>query len=216
MFRFFVVCLAVLIQSGCGNILVQEEQVQKQLERFESVDANMYEPQQELLKLEGEEKQVYEQLVTLRLDNQAEMKSLADEANELLEQRKKLLEKEKRAVKESKEAFQQVEPLIHGMSDEGIQREWEKMKEVMTHRYTSYEELYNEYDVALKEGGELYRVFLQSPFSTVSVENQIKKIDEQYKRVAERNHSFNNWTDEYHKERDVLYEKIAGNPNKTK
>jgi Putative cell-wall binding lipoprotein len=209
MIRIVLICLFILFQSGCNKTIYKEQEVQQQLEKFESVDANMQEPQQELLKLEEEEKQVYEQLVALRVDEHTQMKVLTDQAKALLDQRKEMLEKERAAVQYSHQEFQQIDPFMKEVANEQAQQEWEKMKEVMGNRYSSYEELYSEYDAVLKEGGELYNVFLHSPLQVMEVENQIKKIDEKYKRLAELNQSFNNWTEKYYKEKNILYEKMG-------
>jgi hypothetical protein len=210
MIRLLVICSILLCQVGCDDGVKKEQQVQKQLEKFERVDANVYEPQQELRQLEEEEKGVYEQLVKLRVDEQIRIKELTDKAKKLLGQRQKIVEKEKETIWKARQEFHGVEPLMKDISNSNVQQEWEKVKGIEENRYASYDELYTEYGQVLKEGSELYRVFSHSPLQMTEIENQIKKIDEKYKRVIELNDSFNNWTEQYYKEKHVLYEKMGG------
>ena len=88
--------------SGCFNGS-PEEKIQKILEKTAEKENDFNEHQEPLNELEKKEKEQYEKIIKLGMDEYEQIVELSDEATKNLEQREAIIEKEQTSMQSSKE-----------------------------------------------------------------------------------------------------------------
>lgn len=195
-----------LIMSGCFNGS-PEEKIQKILEKTAEKESDFNEHQEPLNELEKKEKEQYEKIIKLGMDEYEQIVELSDEATKNLEQREAIIEKEQTSMQNSKEEFKKIDEQIGKIEDEKVKKEATEMEKVMTERYDTYDSLYEAYRQSLDYDRELYELFKKEDLKMDELQGQIKKINTSYAKVLKANKQFNALTEKSNQKKESFYDR---------
>ncbi|PJN87307.1 hypothetical protein CVN76_28545 [Bacillus sp. mrc49] len=191
--------------SGCFNGS-PEEKIQKILEKTAEKESDFNEHQEPLNELEKKEKEQYEKIIKLGMDEYEQIVELSDEATKNLEQREAIIEKEQTSMQNSKEEFKKIDEQIGKIEDEKVKKEATEMEKVMTERYDTYDSLYEAYRQSLDYDRELYELFKKEDLKMDELQGQIKKINTSYAKVLKANKQFNALTEKSNQKKESFYD----------
>lgn len=183
--------------------------VEKMYETLEKVvlSEKGFEDQQDpLVKLENEEQIIYEKIISLGMKEADEIKKLADAALAIVEKKKEHLEKEQESLAASKSEFETISPLIEEIKEPELKDKAQKLYNIMLERYSVYEELHNQYTIALQLDEDLYAMFKEDTPLLDQLQEQITKINAKYQEVLQSSEKFNEKTKQYNDTKISFYE----------
>src|SRR5690625_2247349 len=128
---FIAGTIAVLF-SACSDST--EEQIHTHLEEAVAQEAEFEEQQQQITELEQREQELYSEIIQLDMDDFDQIKTLSEEALEVIDERAEKITQERESIESSQESFQLTEDLIAEL-DEGVKEKGEEMYNVMESRY---------------------------------------------------------------------------------
>ncbi|MCM3586266.1 YkyA family protein [Mesobacillus maritimus] len=191
--------------SGCLNRTTPAEEMFETLERVVQIEQNFEEQQAPLLELEKQEKDIYEKIIELNMQDYDEVVRLADQAIVITEKRKEHIEREHESMQESREAFNEVNAIIEKLEDKGLQKQAEELYDLMQQRYVIHDKLYKHYSEGLESDKELYNLFKKEDLTIEKLGEQINKVNESYEKVLDANQEFNDVTDKYNQKKLDFY-----------
>ncbi|WP_309865353.1 YkyA family protein [Bacillus sp. SLBN-46] len=213
--RFFISVIAVIfIISGCQAEETPEEKMYDVLEKVVDKEKVFEEQQDPLVKLEEEEKVLYDQIIKLGMKEYAQIVKLSDKALTLTEKRKTLMEKETNSIKDSEKEFKKVAIIKDDLDNQELKKLANDLYDTMTKRYEAHEVLYKEYTDALKNDKELYEMFKNKDLPLQDLEAKVVQLNDNYKKVFEANENFNQLTEQYNDKKLAFYKKAGLNPDK--
>lgn len=203
--------LVLIFLSGCGEKTV--ETIYAHLEKAVVLEEMFKEQQKPLLEAEEQEHKIYEQIISLGMNEFNEIVKLSQEAGSLVDKRADLIEKEKESIEAGYIEFQKIADLIAKLEDEQLINAANEMKEKMEQRYQAYQSLYKNYKTALQLDKELYEMLQKKDLTIDQLQEQIDKINEAYEKVIADKDEFNQFTEEYNELKKSFYEKAKLNVN---
>lgn len=206
---FFVFIVGVLSLAGCLDRQSAEEKMFTELEKVVSIEKTFEDQQDPLVQLENEEKEIYEQIITLGMKEYDKIVKLSDEALKIADKRKEHIDKEKQSIDESKKEFENVSSITEELKDPDLKKQAKDLERTMAKRYEIHEELYKNYTLGLQYDRELYKMLKDKDLSFEKLEEQINKVNKVYETVLENNQSFNSQTEKYNKEKMAFYKKAG-------
>ncbi|MEP9406104.1 YkyA family protein [Peribacillus frigoritolerans] len=202
---FVILLLSLVILTGCFNGS-PEERIHKILEKTAEKESDLTENQEPLNDLEKKEKEKYEKIIKLGLDDYEQIVELSDEATKNIDEREKIIEKEQSRMQSSKEQFNQIDEQIGKIEDEKIKKEATEMKKIMGERYSTYDDLYDAYQQSLAYDRELYELFKKEDLKMDELQVQIEKINTSYTKVLKANEEFNALTEKSNQKKESFYD----------
>src|SRR5690606_34136918 len=169
--------------SGCVSGPTPEEEIYETLEHVVSVEKDFEKQQDPLVDLEKKEKEIYDQLISLSMNDYDKIVNLADEALSIVDEREEHLQNEKESINKSKEEVEKVDSIIKEIKDADLKQEVSDLINVMEERYTSYDKLFESYSNALQLDRSLYEMFKNKDLTLEELEDQINKINDMYEQV---------------------------------
>ncbi|MGM8366224.1 YkyA family protein [Virgibacillus sp. W0181] len=203
-YTFIAIIGLMLFLSACG----QENAIDKMYNHMEEtvkLEKGFEEQQSEITKLEEKEKELYNEIIELGMDDFGQIVDLSDEAIDTINKRKEKIDQEKESIQASKEEFLKVEKLIEDLDEEDIKNKAQEMYDEMVTRYESYDEIYSAYTTSLNLEKELYTMLQKEDIEQDELISQITKINESYKKVLEANKQFNEQTVTYNNLKKEFY-----------
>lgn len=176
------------------------------LEEAVSLENAFEEQQDDIVKLEKKEQELYSQIVDLSMEEFDKIKSIAGEAIGVIEKREDKIELEKDSIDASKEEFSKVKDLIGDLEDKKAKDKANKMYDIMMKRYDGYDKLNDAYTQSLKLEKELYTMLQKEDLKQETLTEHIKKINASYKKVLDANEQFNTLTEKYNKQKKEFYD----------
>ncbi|RSL31087.1 hypothetical protein D7Z54_22480 [Salibacterium salarium] len=196
-------CVFIGVLSACGS--TSAEKVYTHLEEAASME-NEFEAQQEpIMELEQQEQELYEEMLSLGIEELEQIESLSEEATGYAKERKELLETEKESIEAAFEEYKRGEEQLDNVED--VDEEAQAVKEAMNNRYEAYQDLYESYKTAIEKDIILYEAFTKKELTIDDLQAEIDEVNEQYSMVVENRDQFNKYTDEYNEAKDAFYEK---------
>ncbi len=195
----------LLIMTGCFNG-TPEERIHKILEKTAEKENDFNEHQEPLNELEKKEKEQYEKIIKLGMDEYEQIVELSDEAAKNLDKREEIIKNEQTSMQASKEEFDKIDKQIGKIEDEKVKKEATEMKKVMTERYDTYDDLYEAYKQSLANDRELYDLFKKEDLKMDELQGQIKKINVSYAEVLKANKQFNALTEKSNQKKERFYD----------
>jgi len=202
---FSVMLITIFVLSGCFNQQTPEEEIYDVLERAVELEKDFENQQNPLLDLENEEKELYNQIISLGLKEYDKIVQLSKQAIEIVDKRKDLMEKENESIRSAKKEFEKVKPILEKIEDENNKKLGEKLYETMMDRYDAHEKLYDKYMEGLTYDRELYEMFQNKDLSMKDLQSQIEKINQTYEEVIKANQVFNDTTNQYNQDKMEFY-----------
>ncbi|MBU8906756.1 YkyA family protein [Desertibacillus haloalkaliphilus] len=201
---FIIMLLASMVLSGCSTD--PAETIYNHLEKAVAMEDVFEQQQQPLVDAEQREHQLYEEIISLGVEEFEEIRSLAEEALTIVEQRQGYIEKEKESLDASFEEFLKVETEIESIDNQDVRSSADELVEVMNKRYDKYQELYHEYENAIDLDRELYEMLQDEELTIDVLQEQIDLINTSYQSVSELKETFNQYTESYNQHKKDFYE----------
>jgi len=201
-----VMFVTIFVLSGCFNQQTPEEQIYDVLEKAVDLEKDFENQQDPLLDLENEEKELYNQIISLGMKEYDKIVQLSKQAIEIVDKRKDLMEKENDSILSAKKEFEKMKPILEKIEDENNKKLGEKLYDTMMDRYDAHEKLYEKYMEGLSYDRELYEMFQNKDLSMKDLQSQIEKINQTYEEVIKANQVFNDTTNQYNQDKMEFYE----------
>lgn len=202
MFVTFIIAFTLI---GCNNTSVTD-QMYEHLEKSVELEKDNEKLQQDIITLEKKEQAIYDQVRDLSMDQFDEIKSLSNDALEIISERQEKLEQEKEHIESSKEEFVKNKALIEKIEDEEVKKSARKMYDQMIERYDTYEQLYETYENTLELEAELYEKIQSEEMSHEQISIHIEEVNDSYDQVLKLNDQFNEATREYNNLKMIFYQ----------
>ncbi|WP_343327789.1 YkyA family protein [Lentibacillus saliphilus] len=193
------------VLSACTGASTTE-QIYDHLEKTVELEAGFEEQQEPIIALERQEQAIYKQIIEIGMEDFDKIKSLADEAIDLIDKRREKIELEKESIEKAKEEFSKVEALIDDIDDEGVKSKAQNMHEIMTERFSAYNDLYDAYTASLDQEEQLYKLLKKEDLEQDQLTEQINNVNKSYEEILTANDAFNEYTVEYNTLKTAFYE----------
>lgn len=208
--RFIIPVIAVIfILSGCLAKETPEEKMYDVLEKVVSKEKVFEEQQEPLVKLEDEEKTLYDEIIKLGMKEYDQIVKLSDKALALIDKRKEHMEKETKSIRDSEKEFKKVAKIKDEIQDKELAQLANDLYSIMTQRYQAHEVLNKNYNEALKNDKELYEMFKNKDVPLEDLESKVTQLNDNYKKVFEANENFNKLTEQYNDKKVAFYKKAG-------
>ncbi|RWR12403.1 YkyA family protein [Siminovitchia fortis] len=204
-----ILLASATLLSACGT---PEEQIHKSLEETVVLEKDFEKQQKPLMKLEKEEKSLFDEIMNLGMKKFDEIVALSDKALANLDKREELLAKEEKAMAASKKEFDNIDHLIDKLKDDQLKGKAKELKKLMNRRYDSHEQLVKAYREAIKEDRKIYEMMKDKELKLEDLEAQIETANNVQEEVLKASEQFNKFTDQFNEEKEKLY-KEAGITN---
>lgn len=210
--RFILSVIAVIfILTGCTSKEKNAEELYQVLESVVDAEKEFEEQQENLVKLEKQEKDIYNQIMALGMKQHEEIVKLSDEALLLIEKRRDHLKKEIDSIKASEAKFKKAEEIKTKIKDPEQKRSADDLFVIMTNRYKVHKQLSKEYSNALDRDKELYLMLKSENISYDKLETHVMELNTTYKKVADANEEFNELTAQYNQKKLEFYKEAGLN-----
>ncbi|MED4452704.1 YkyA family protein [Metabacillus fastidiosus] len=186
----------LIMLTGCFGPS-PEEKIFDILEKSADKEEIFKEQQQPLADLEQKESKLYDEIVSLGMEEHDKIVSKSKEALKLVGEREERLAKEHESMKASKEESGNLKTEIAAIEEDNVKKSAEKVRDVVEKRYASYEKIYKDYEKAITYDKELYTMLQKKDLKIEDLEAQINKNNEIYKQILTGNDEFNKLTEEY-------------------
>jgi hypothetical protein len=206
---WIVLLVVLIILSGCLNQKTTAEKMYEVMEKVVLEETTFENQQSPLVQAEKEEKQLYDQIISLGMKEYEQILKLADEALLLVEKRKALMANETESIEKSEVEFKKLLPYIEKLDEPTLKKDAKKLYKIMLQRYKLHENLNQAYLDVTKLDTELYQMFKRKDLSMEDLENQINQINIKYEEIFEINKQFNLNTEEYNDLKLVFYQKAG-------
>lgn len=199
----------VISLAGCMDRQTPEEKMFEELEKVVSTEKVFEDQQDPLVELEKQEKEIYEQIISLGMKEYDQIVKLADEALKIADKREDHIEKEKESIKKSEQEFKNVSKITEDIEEPSLKKQAAELQATMKERYKIHDELYKNYKQGIQYDKELYEMLKDKDLSFEKLEEQINKVNKVYESVLKNNQEFNDKTDQYNKEKMDFYKKAG-------
>lgn len=211
--RITRISIAVVISSflltGCISRESSAEKLYQVLENVVDAEKEFEEQQEPLVELERQEKEIYNEIMTLGMKQHEKIVTLSDEALSIIEKRKNHLQLEIDSINASKTEFKKAEEIISDIKDSEQKKKAEDLSKIMKKRYQLHNRLSKEYSSALDRDKELYLMLKEESILYDKLEAHVADLNTTYQKVLEANEEFNDLTAQYN-EKKLEYYKQAG------
>lgn len=213
--RIILYILAVVfVVTGCLNKETSPEKLYQVLEKVVEAEKEFEKQQEPLFQLEQQEKEIYNQIMTLGMKKHDEIVRLSDEALSIVQERRELLQKEVNSINASKNEFKKAADLKEKIKETELKKTADDLFKIMDERYRIHSQLSKEYLTALDDDKELYLILKNENISYDNLEAHVTKLNATYKKVYEANEKFNELTEQYNDKKLVFYKKAGLNLEK--
>ncbi|MET3698155.1 putative cell-wall binding lipoprotein [Bacillus oleivorans] len=203
---YTVIAAAVFFLAGCTEKVSPMETMYTTLEGVVSAEEGFNEQQDPLRELEKQEHDLFDQIISLSMNEFDQILTLSKEALSIIEQRKEKIEIERQSMIESEEKFKEVQDIIETIEDENLKAQAASLSDVMNTRYQAHKSLYDAYMKGLQLDQELYTILQDENLTLDQLESKINEINEAYELVMEANNQFNEITEKYNDAKKNFYE----------
>ncbi|WP_313801451.1 YkyA family protein [Cytobacillus sp.] len=202
---FFVIVMGSFLLSACFSTSTPVEKMYDVLENVVSTENIFKEQQEPLVKLEKQEKEIYDKIISIGMKEFDEIIRLSDQAIDIVDKRKDHMNKEQESIAASQKEFNKVQQLINEIEEDALKEKAQNLFDTMTERYEIHDALYQKYLEGVKLDKELYLMFKNEDLQLEQLDDQITKINETYAEILKKNEDFNEKTKEYNESKLSFY-----------
>ncbi|SDJ75413.1 YkyA family protein [Sediminibacillus albus] len=195
----------LVILTACSSQSTAEK-MYEHLEEAVVLENDFADQQQPLVELEKQEKELYNQIISLGMEEFDQVKKLSQEALNLIDKRADRLATEKESIEAAKAEFDKVDSLIEDLDEEKVRTAAEDMAATMDERYSAYQDLNKAYSSALEQDRKLYEMLQNKELKEQELRDQIDSINASYDQVISANQAFNEKTEKYNQLKQKFYE----------
>ncbi|WHZ04691.1 YkyA family protein [Neobacillus sp. YX16] len=218
--RITRIILAVVIGgfllTGCISNESSTEKLYQVLENVVDAEKEFEEQQEPLVELERQEKEIYNEIMTLVMKQHEKIVTLSDEALSIIEKRKNHLQLEIDSINASETEFKKAEEIISNIKNSEQKNKAEDLSKIMKKRYQLHNRLSKEYSSALDRDKELYLMLKEESISYDKLEAHVADLNSTYQKVLDANEEFNDLTAQYNEKKLKLYKEAGLNLNDEK
>ncbi|MCM3690038.1 YkyA family protein [Neobacillus niacini] len=205
------VVISGFLLTGCISQDSSAEKLYQVLEDVVDAEKEFEEQQEPLVELEKQEKEIYNEIMTLGMKQHEKIIMLSDEALSIIEERKNHLQLEIDSINASKSEFMKAQEVINDIKDTDQKKKAEDLSKIMKKRYQIHNRLSKEYSSALDRDKELYLMLKEESTSYDKLESHIVDLNTTYQKVYEANEEFNDVTAQYNEKKLEFYKQAGLN-----
>ncbi|KHF40848.1 YkyA family protein [Halalkalibacter okhensis] len=203
-----LVIVMMFFLTGCGEN--PAESVYQHLETAVELELPFEQQQEPLQKAEIRENELFEEIVTLGMNEYEEIVLLAEEALSSINSRESMLLQEKESIEESYQEFLKIEEQLEDIDGEVLIL-LKELQTSMTERYDYYQQLHDRYSEAIQLDKSLFEMLQQEDLTMEELQEQIDKVNDIYEKVVVQKEKFNDSTDTYNELKREFYKKAELN-----
>ncbi|WP_342493478.1 YkyA family protein [Bacillus sp. FSL W7-1346] len=196
--------ICTLLLAGCGGQNPLYE-MQDAMTKMSEKEASFEKEQGTLQSYEKKEQQLYKKMIQTTKDHTKTVSSLSDQALASAEKREEHLKTEKDSMDQSKKEFQSVKEFAGQIKDAEVKDKAEQTVKSIEKRYASYDQLYREYQKALKQDKHLYESLKRKDLGYAELKSKLKTVNRSYSKVRKESKKFNQYTDQLNEYKQALY-----------
>lgn len=190
------VLTGTLFLSACTGAST-EEQLNGILEATFEEEAEYREVQSELQSREQHEQEIFESIMALTKEQQAEVEEKSQEAIASADERLELLETERESMQSAAEQFKEIGQLIEETEDESLKSDLQALKEQMDERFMRHSEFTDQYEALIGHQKELYAMVAKEDMDLATLQDKTDEVNEQNDSVQEAVTAFNEETEQF-------------------
>lgn len=202
----------ILLLSACSGTST-EEQLNEILESTFEEEAGYRDVQSELQDREQNEQQLFESMMTLTKEQQAEVEELSQEAIASADERLELLETERESMQSAAEEFQSMDQLIEEADEESLKADLMALKEQMEARFDKHGDFTDAYQSLIEHQRELYTMIAEEDMDLERLQSKTDEVNEQNDLVQEAVTAFNEQTEQFNELKNETARKIEAENN---
>ncbi|WMT27963.1 YkyA family protein [Bacillus aerius] len=196
--------ICTLLLAGCGGQHPLYE-MQDAMTKMSEKEASFEKEQGALQSYEKKEQQLYKKMIQTTKDHTKTVSSLSDQALASAEKREEHLKTEKDSMDQSKKEFQSVKEFAGQIKGAEVKEKAEQTVKSIEKRYASYDQLYREYQKALKQDKHLYESLKRKDLGYAELKSKLKTVNRSYSKVRKESKKFNQYTDQLNEYKQALY-----------
>lgn len=201
------VLTGTLFLSACTGAST-EEQLNGILEATFEEEAEYREVQSELQSREQHEQEIFESIMALTKEQQAEVEEKSQEAIASADERLELLETERESMQSAAEQFKEIGQLIEETEDESLKSDLQALKEQMDERFMRHSEFTDQYEALIGHQKELYAMVAKEEMDLSTLQDKTDEVNEQNDSVQEAVTAFNEETEQFNELKNETIEKM--------
>ena len=202
-----ILCMTTLL-SACSfgestekklsNILIEIYDSEKE---YRDVQAN-------LADLEMKEQSSFLSMMELTQEQKGNLETLVDQTADLLDERLLLVERESTSIKQASEKLSNLETLISETKEEADKDALLKIEEALQSRFTSYEDVKNQYTILANLQKELYNMLVVENIEVSLIQEKVQKVNKQNEIVQKYVQQFNDLTTQLNQVKSEVFSSI--------
>lgn len=197
--------LMLIFLSACRDQTIKE-QIYHHLEEAVQLEQEFAKQQEIINNLERQEQELYHEIISLSMKEKHKIDELSQQALEIIGERMIQIDIEKDSIEASKAEFMKIKPLIEQLEDQALATKAKDMYDVMSSRYSTYEQLYLAYRHSLELEQKLYELLQDEQSPQEQLTDLIESINQQYQLIIDHNEQFNTDTLTYNDIKREFYE----------
>ncbi|PCK21740.1 chromosome partitioning protein [Bacillus pumilus] len=196
--------ICTLLLVGCGGQSPFDD-MQNAMTKMSEKEASFEKEQGTLQSYEKKEQQLYTKMIQTTKDHTKTVSSLSDQALASAAKREEHLKTEKDSMDQSKKEFQSVKESAGRIKNAALKDQAVQTVKSIEKRYASYDQLYREYQKALKQDQLLYQSLKKKDLGYEELKSKLKTVNRSYSKVRKESKKFNQYTDQLNENKQALY-----------
>ncbi|MEZ0482483.1 YkyA family protein [Planococcus sp. SSTMD024] len=202
-----MVLTGTVFLSACSGAST-EEQLDEILETTFEKEAEYRNVQSELQSREQDEQEIFESIMALTKEQQAEVEEKSQEAIASADERLELLVTERESMQNAAEEFKQIDQLIEETEDGAVQADLEALRDQMDERFMKHGEFTDAYEALIERQKELYAMVAEEDMDLATLQEKTNEVNEQNELVQEAVTAFNEQTEQFNELKNETIEKM--------
>ncbi len=201
------VLTGTLFLSACSGAST-EEQLNEILETTFEEEAEYRDVQSELQSREQNEQEIFESIMALTKEQQAEVEEKSQEAIASADERLELLETERESMQSAADEFDGIDELIEETEEEAVKADLQALKEQMNERFAKHGEFTDAYQALIEQQKQLYAMVAEEDMDLATLQDKTNEVNEQNELVQEAVTAFNEQTEQFNELKNETIEKM--------
>ncbi|MGG5177922.1 YkyA family protein [Bacillus sp. MM09(2025)] len=197
--------ICTLLLTGCGGQSSFYD-MQDAMTKMSEKEASFEKEQGTLQSYEKKEQQLYKKMIQTTKDHTKTVSSLSDQALASAAKRAEHLKTEKDSMDESKKELKTVKESAGRIQDTDLKEKADETVKSLEKRYASYDQLYKEYQKALKQDQHLYQSLKKKDLGYKELKSKLKTVNRSYSKVRKEGKKFNQYTKQLNEHKQALSE----------
>ncbi|WP_188456475.1 YkyA family protein [Virgibacillus oceani] len=195
----FIILMASFALSGCNHDAELAEKIHTKLEKSAQLEKAFTQDQQNLLKLSQKEKLTYDEIGSLTIAQDRELKRKIDEAEEYNANMTQLLQDTKESFDEAYRQVLTIHPAVNKIEQPEEKNQANKLIKLMEKRHDEMGHYYKQYTELLQLNHGLYDLIREEEVNPDEIDDQIAAINQANNEMLKTEKQFNQYTNKYNK-----------------